>query len=137
MSGPKRYSIRFIDYEAVVRERNRLEQACDEYRTEIGMLRATREQAERERDGLARDCDGLRAELNFARDDIRELAASRDTLCRALDEALRDADRYRWLRDVWWLGDAYFDTPDPMVSAETAGVFDAAIDDARLPRAGE
>lgn len=53
-----------------------------------------------------------------------------------LDEEQRDANRYKWLRDVWWLGD-YFDTPDPMAHATTAEEFDAAIDEARILRAGE
>ena len=90
----------------------------------------------RDYETVVRDNDGLRAELNFARDDIRDLAAEIDQLCALLDEAQRDAARYKWLRDVWWLGE-YFDTPDPVTQANSAEEFDAAIDEARILRAGE
>ena len=69
------------------------------------------------------------AELARVREELDELRA-------LLDGAERDVARYRWLRDVWWLGD-YFDTPDPVTQANSADEFDAAIDEARIPRGGE
>ena len=70
----------------------------------------------------------LQAELARVREERDELRA-------LLDGAQRDVARYRWLRDVWWLGD-YFDTPDPVTHANAAEEFDEAIDEARIPRAG-
>ena len=49
----------------------------------------------------------------------------------------RDAERYRWLRDGWWLDPRADVTPDPMMSAETPEQFDAAIDAARAAEAKE
>ena len=72
----------------------------------------------------------LQAELARVREERDELRA-------LLDGAQRDAARYKWLRDVWLLGDDYFDTPDPMTYANSAEEFDAAIDAERIPRAGE
>ena len=71
----------------------------------------------------------LQAELARVREERDELRA-------LLDGAQRDAARYKWLRDVWWLGE-YFDTPDPVTQVNSAEEFDAAIDEARIPRAGE
>jgi hypothetical protein len=54
---------------------------------------------------------------------------------RSLEKLVReltpDAERYRFLRDRWWLDDTAEDTPDPMAFAETADEFDAAVDEAR------
>ena len=75
-------------------------------------------------------------EARFALEFRMELATKRNEQLRTLlDEEQRDANRYKWLRDVWWLGD-YFDTPDPVTHANSAEEFDEAIDEARIPRAG-
>lgn len=66
----------------------------------------------------------------------KELSDEVEKLRALLDGAERDVARYRWLRDVWWLGE-YFDTPDPVTQANSADEFDAAIDEARIPRGGE
>ena len=118
------------DYEAVVRER-------DEAREQ---LRETREQRRRWHQAAI----DLRCKVDLMAARLLdgtwaysiELMQERDQLRALLDEAQRDAARYKWLRDVWWLGD-YFDTPDPMAHATTAEEFDAAIDEARILRAGE
>lgn len=47
-----------------------------------------------------------------------------------------DAERYRWLRDHWWLDDKADDTPAPMMCAETPEQFDATIDAARAALTG-
>lgn len=43
-------------------------------------------------------------------------------------ELRRDAERYRWLRDHWWLDDKADATPAPMMNAQSPEQFDAAID---------
>ena len=76
-------------------------------------------------------------EARFALEFRMELATKRNEQLRALlDEAQRDAARYKWLRDVWWLGD-YFDTPDPVTHANSAEEFDAAIDEVRIHRSAQ
>jgi len=42
-------------------------------------------------------------------------------------ELRRDAERYRWLRDHWWLDDKADATPAPMMNAQSPEQFDAAI----------
>ena len=83
------------------------------------------------------DChsNGLRVET--LESELARVREERDELRALLDGAQRDAARYKWLRDVWLLGDDYFDTPDPMTYANSAEEFDAAIDAERIPRAGE
>lgn len=53
---------------------------------------------------------------------VRVLALVRPTA------AARDAARYRWLRDGWWLDPESEKTPDPMTFANTPEQFDTAID---------
>ena len=87
-----------------------------------------REEAERKLADALQSVQSWQMEVLGRDSDIEQLRA-------LLDEAQRDAARYRWLRDVWWLGD-YFDTPDPVTHANAAEEFDEAIDEARIPRAG-
>ena len=88
-----------------------------------------REEAERKLADALQSVQSWQMEVLGRDSDIEQLRA-------LLDEAQRDAARYRWLRDVWWLGE-YFDTPDPVTQANSADEFDAAIDEARILRAGE
>ena len=108
VEDPHGYWIDRDDYEAVVRER---------------------EEAERKLADALQSVQSWQMEVLGRDSDIEQLRT-------LLDEEQRDANRYKWLRDVWRLGE-YFDTPDPVTQANSAEEFDAAIDEARILRAGE
>lgn len=104
-------------------------------RGELNSTKVTNAELVKEIEKLVRERDEATSNYYDAQGRYQRALVEAIELRAQLAEAQRDAARYKWLRDVWWLGDDYFDTPDPMAHANSADEFDAAIDEARIPRA--